>query len=109
MCTLYELEIALAKSKGKEHYDELFLQAEEHKIRTEVAAAGTDPQPGNLLPHWRRNAHRVDPKVLEACLSKRYEVFCLPEAVRVLFEEPAAEKDWEKLELLARYIQRFDD
>ena len=88
------------------HYDELFLQHEQQRIRTEVAAAGAEPEPGSLLPRRRRNAHHVDRKVLEARVSKRYEVFCLPEVVRTLFTKPAHEKDWEKLGQLARYVQQ---
>ena len=66
------------------HYDELFLKQEQKRIRTAVAAKGTEPKPGSLLPRRRRNAHHVDPKVLEASLCKRYEVFCLLGAVRTL-------------------------
>ena len=88
------------------HYDELFLLEEQKRIRTAVAAEGTEPKPGSLLPRRRRNAHHVDPKVLEARLPKRYEFFCLPEAVRTLFQKPPHEKDLGKLEQLARYVQQ---
>ena len=88
------------------HYDELFLLEEQERLRTAVAAAGAEPEPGSLLPRRRRNAHHVDRKVLEARVSKRYEVFCLPEVVRTLFTKPAHEKDSEKLGQLARYVQQ---
>ena len=70
-----------------------------------MAAAEAESEPGRLLPRRRRNAHRVDPKVLEARLSKRYEVFSLPESVCTLVQQPAHEKDWERLEQLASIIQ----
>ena len=88
------------------HYDELFLLEEQERFRTAAAAAGAEPEPGSLLPRRRRNAHHVDRKVLEARVSKRYEVFCLPEVVRTLFTKPAHEKDWEKLGQLAGYVQQ---
>ena len=43
--------------------------------------------------------------MLEAHISKRYEVFSLPEAVRTFFQQPAHENDWERLEQLASFIQ----
>ena len=87
------------------HYDECFMRFEQERIRTEAAAEGAEPEPGTLLPRRRRNAYRVDPRVLEARLSKRYEEFSLPESVRTLFQQPAHEKDWERLEQLASIIQ----
>ena len=87
------------------HYDELFLLEEQERIRTEAAADGAEPEPGMLLPRRRRNAYRVDSRVLEARLSKRYEVFSLPESVCTLFQQPSHEKDWERLEQLASIIQ----
>ena len=74
------------------HYDEMFLLEEQERIRTEAAAEGAEPEPGRLLPRRRRNAYRVDPRVLEARLSKRYEEFSLPESVCTLFQQPAREK-----------------
>ena len=65
-------------------YDELFVLEKQQRIRTEVDAAGAEREPGSLLPRRNRNAYRMDPKVLEARLSERYEVFCLPEAVRCI-------------------------
>ena len=58
----------------------------------------------SLQPRRRRNACRVDPRVLEAHISKWYEVFYLPESVCTLFQQPAHEKDWERLEQLASII-----
>ena len=46
----------------------------------------------------------MDPKVLEAKVSKRYEMFQLPEAVKVLFHRPQQEKDWTSLAALAKYV-----
>ena len=43
------------------HYDECFMRVEQERIRTEVAAAGAESEPGSLLPRRRRNASRVDP------------------------------------------------
>ena len=87
------------------HYDELFLLEEQERIRTEAAAEGAEPEPGTLLPRRRRNAYRVDPRVLEARLSKRYEEFSLPESVCTLFHQPAHEKAWKRLEQLTSIIQ----
>ena len=67
------------------HYDDCFLRDEQQRIRTEVAAAGAESESGSLLARRRRNAYRVDPQVLGARLSKRYEVFSLPESVCTLF------------------------
>ena len=85
------------------HYDQCFLRDEQERIRAQVVAAVTDA--ASLRPHRRRNASRVDPRVLEAHISKRYEVFSLPESVCTLFQQPAHENDWERLEQLASIIK----
>ena len=45
-------------------------------------------------PRRRRGAFHVDPKVLEAKVSKRYELFQLPDTIKALFDKPQKEKDW---------------
>ena len=58
---------------------------EQEIIRMAVAAEGAEPNMGSLLPRQRRNAYRGDSNALEAIFVKRYEVFCQPEVVRMLF------------------------
>ena len=87
------------------HYDECFLRDEQERIRAQVVAGGVVTDAASLRPRRRRNASRVDPRVLEALISKRYEVFSLPESVCTFFQQPAREKDWERLEQLASIIQ----
>ena len=49
----------------------------------------------------RRRAYRVDPKVLEARLAQRYEMFVLPRGFKSLFKHLKNETDWAKLAELA--------
>ena len=101
-------------------YDEVFLateqvsiaEAKKHLSTTSPTPSVYGPQSQQALedtestmrPRRRRGAFRLDPKVLEAKLSKRYEIFQLPEAVKVLFHRPQQEKDWTSLAALAKYV-----
>ena len=87
------------------HCDECFLHDEQERIRAQVVAEGAVTDAASLWPRRRHNASRVDPGVLEAHTSKRYEVFSLSEYVCLLFQQPAHENDWERLEQLASIIQ----
>ena len=42
----------------------------------------------------RRGAFHLDPKVLEAEVSNRYELFQLPDTIKALFDKPHKEKHW---------------
>ena len=55
-------------------------------------------------PRRRRGAFHLDFKVLEARVSKRYELFKLPESVKSLFANPRHEKDWSRLTALANIV-----
>ena len=55
-------------------------------------------------PRCRRGAFHVDPKVLEAKVSKRYELFQLPDTIKALFDKPQKEKVWHSLAGMAKYI-----
>ena len=90
------------------HYDAVFLAAWEAKAACELqqaeggADANEDPEI-RQVPR-RRGAHRVDRKVLEARLAQRYEAFSLPGNFTSLFQNPAYETDWSKLELLRQIV-----
>ena len=55
-------------------------------------------------PRRRRGAFHLDFKVLEARVSKRYELFHLPESVKALFGNPRHEKEWPRLTALANIL-----
>ena len=100
------------------HYDEVCLASEQvrvaeskkHLSTASSTASLEGPQSerafedteSTMRPRRRRGAFRLDPKVLEAKLSKRYEIFQLPEAVKVLFDRPQQDKSWTSLAALAK-------
>ena len=55
-------------------------------------------------PRRRRGAFHLDPKVLEARVAKRHEIFQLPDSVKTLFGNPRHEKDWSILTALANIV-----
>ena len=55
-------------------------------------------------PRRRRRAFHLDFKVLEARVSKCYELFKLPETVKQLFANPHHEKDWSRMTALANIV-----
>ena len=102
------------------HYDKVFLATEQVRIAEAKKHLSTSsPTPSvdgpqsqqaledterTIRPRRRRGAFRLDPKVLEARVSKRYEFFQLPEAVKVLFDRPQQERAWTSLAALAKYV-----
>ena len=90
------------------HYDAVFLAAWEAKAACELpqeeGAADANEDPGTRQVPRRRGAHRVDRKVLEARLAQRYQTFSLPGNFTSVFQKPADETDWSKLELLRQIV-----
>ena len=103
-----------------EHDDETFLASEQAKsigqqCDAPIATPTACPEGSQLQqshgvaekatrPRRRRGAFHLDPKVLEARVAKRYELFQLPESVNTLFGNPRHEKDWSRLTALANIV-----
>ena len=62
-----------------------------------------------MVPPRRRGAYRVDPRVLEAHTTQRYETFRLPRPVTELLRVPRDENDWLKAEQLAAIVRDLAD
>ena len=91
------------------HYDEVFLASAQEAStppHRHVATASptacldglqaqqaVEAEERATLPRRRRGAFHVDPKVLEAKVSKRYELFQLPDTIKALFDKPQKERD----------------
>ena len=73
LVALAHAEVLLDRTLAKldAHYDECFLRDEQERIRAQVVAEGAVTDAASLQPLRRRNACQVDPKLLEAHISKR--------------------------------------
>ena len=98
------------------HYDDIFharwLQGQEEKrIRKSEQEGGDDEKDKRATADEtemrrpkRRGAHRVDPKVLEAQTTRRYETFELPLEVIAILQTPQDENKWDNLEQLRTWL-----
>ena len=68
------------------------------------AQRATEAEETSTRPRRRRGAFHLDPKVLEAKVSNRYEVFQLPDTIKALFDKPQKEKSLGQLGSHGKYI-----
>ena len=105
------------------HYDAVFTascleshEAEDtpeaaHECKSEIPplSSGSMSTEPPVVPPRRRGAYRVDPRVLEAHTTQRYETFRLPRSVTDLLRVPRDENDWLKAEQLAAIVHDLAD
>ena len=74
------------------------------RVAEQPTPDGSTASLGGAVPPRRRNACRVDPRVLEAHTSQRYETFRLPRSVTDMLRAPRDENDWSKAERRSNLI-----